>query len=176
MEFLVSDSKVSKIYQSTFLPKKRIQMMFCFSQAVYKTGVRFPSHPPLFVGPRGPKVLPEVRVSKPSAGAPGAVTGLTGGGVVAARREEVRPNLLSFYPARHGRAPPPIRESDRGGRPALPPPPPHPRPSRSMFFLPRCCAPRHFSEDFFALFPLSFSLSAPRSPLRPQPGATEERG
>ena len=129
--------------------------------AVYKTGVRFPSHPLFFVGPRGPKDAPGSECVQAERWRTRRGDRAHGGGVVAARREEVRPNLLSFYPARHGRAPPPIRESDRGGRPALPP-----RPSRSMFFLPRCCAPRHFSEDFFALFPLSFSLSAPRSPLR----------
>lgn len=95
-------------------------MLFC---AVYKTGVRFPSHPPLFVGPRGPKVLPEVSVSKPSAGAPGAVPGSRGG---RRRREarggEAQPLVLLPRPAR-ARAPPRSERATEGGDPPFPPDP-----------------------------------------------------
>ena len=85
---------------------------------MYKTGVRFPSHPPLFVGPRGLKVLPEVQAERWRTRRGDRAHG---GGVVAARREEVRPNLLSFYPARHGRAPPRSERATEGGDPPFPP-------------------------------------------------------
>ena len=76
MEFLVSDSKVSKIYQSTFLPKKRFQMMFAFSRGVQNTVLDFL---PIFLFSSVHAASRCSRKSKPSAGAPGAVTGLTGG-------------------------------------------------------------------------------------------------
>ena len=147
-------------------------------RAVYKTGVRFPSHPPLFVGPRGLKVLPEVQAERWRTRRGDRAHG---GGVVAARREEVRPNLLSFYPARHGRAPPPIRESDRGGRPALPPLRHTPDPRGRCFFS--RAAARHdtsvrTSSPSF-LFLLVSRLLGHRcalSPVQPRRGGSTQSG
>ena len=149
-------------------------------RAVYKTGVRFPSP------------IPSFRRSTRPQGAPGSACVQAerwrtrrgdrahGGGVVAARREEVRPNLLSFYPARHGRAPPRSERATEGGDPPFPPPP-HPDPRGRCFFS--RAAARHdtsvrTSSPSF-LFLLVSRLLGHRcalSPVQPRRGGSTQSG